>query len=74
MNSFSGKQRGMCSCVRSSTAVNIQSFSYLSELPRLLHTPGSLLEYESSDTELAEGGEKERESKNGTNGRKGGGK
>ena len=52
----------MCSCVRSSTAVNIQSFSYLSELPRLLHTPDSLSEYESSDTEIAEGGEKrERE-------------
>ena len=48
----------MCSCVRSSTTVNIQSFSYLSELSRLLHTPGSLSEYESSDTELAEGGEK----------------
>ena len=48
--------------MRSSTAVNIQSFSYLSELPRLLHTPGSLSEYESSDTEIAEGGEKrERE-------------
>ena len=50
----------MCSCVRSSTAVNIQSFFYLSELPRLLHTPGSLSEYESSDTEIAEG-EEERE-------------
>ena len=52
----------MCSCVRSSTAVNIHTFSYLSELPRLLHTPGSLSEYESSDIEIAEGGEKrERE-------------
>ena len=39
-------------------SVNIQSFSYLSELPRLLHTPGSLSEYESSDIEIAEGGEK----------------
>ena len=38
-----------------STAVTIKSFSYLFELLSPLHIPGSPLEYESSDTELAEG-------------------
>ena len=31
------------------------SFSYLFEIPSPLHIPGSLSEYESSDTEFAEG-------------------
>ena len=45
------------SCTRA--AIHCSS-SYLFQLPSHLQTPGSLLEYESSDTELAEGGERKQ--------------
>ena len=56
-----------------STTVTIKSFSYLFELLSPLHIPGSPLEYESSDTELAEGeGKKGMEGGEGEKGREGG--
>ena len=43
------------------TVVHVQfPSSYLFQLPSHLHTPDSLLHYESSDTELAEGGERKQ--------------